>query len=304
MQKRNKILMIAVSSLLCLTLISSCLVSGVFARYVTKDSAKVSTVFKKWGVTITATPGSSLVQELNFDQADITSFNNGVSFTATGVNIKPGDDFSNAIRFTITGTPEVRCKVIVTFHFEYGKNNYTFIKTGTNKYDMPVGFTFGALDGNNNYVVPNKNGNNVIYLTNLGPWRTYTGTSPSTVGNSITADSMVAMDKTEWIYAYDVENLIDVTCTKNIGSGKDSYFEKIFEPNTEIAFYADAGNTATKIKTLEFGFAWPYEYGTGATEIDNYDELANKVAANIKNDTGTDKNLFKIKYTVSIEQIQ
>ncbi len=302
MQKKNKILMMVISSLLCLTLISSCLVSSVFSKYVTTDTAGGTVAFKKWGVTITATPGQSLKNELGANSNTIKNFNNGVSATITGVSIKPGDDFSDAIRFTITGTPEVKCKVTVTIHFQYGNNAYTYIKTGTDKYDMPVGFTFGALDGNNNYVVKNKDNNNeVVYLTHLGPWRTYTGTDPSTVGSSITAHSMVAMNKTEWIYANDIQNLIDVTCTKNTGSGKDSYFHKTFDPNTEIAFYADADNKAnkTKIKSLEFGFAWPYEYGNTPADVENYDELANKVASN----TGSN-NLFNITYTVSIEQDQ
>ena len=109
------------------------------------------------------------------------------------------------------------------------------------------------------------------------------------------------MNKTEWMYVYDVETLIDVTHVKNTSDSGDSYFHKTFDPNTEIAFYADADTKAekTKIKSLEFGFAWPYEYGNTPADVANYDELANKVASN----TGS-KNLFNITYTVSIEQDQ
>ena len=53
MRKANKIIMATVSTLLTLILVSSCILSGLYAKYVTKESSLVTVGFKKFGVTIT-----------------------------------------------------------------------------------------------------------------------------------------------------------------------------------------------------------------------------------------------------------
>ena len=53
MRKTNRIMMIIVSILLCLVLITTSILSGVFAKYATKQSADVDGTFKKWGISIT-----------------------------------------------------------------------------------------------------------------------------------------------------------------------------------------------------------------------------------------------------------
>ena len=58
MKKLNRIMMATVSILLSLVLMSTCIVSGVFARYAIKKGAKVDMSFKKWGITIE--PGSDV----------------------------------------------------------------------------------------------------------------------------------------------------------------------------------------------------------------------------------------------------
>ena len=58
MQKKNKIFMGIVATLLCLTLMSSCLVSGIFAKFAFDKTFGANVVFKKWGITVT--PGSDV----------------------------------------------------------------------------------------------------------------------------------------------------------------------------------------------------------------------------------------------------
>ena len=55
MQKVNKTMMRIVAALLCLVLLSTSVLSGIFARFTIQKSAVFDDVaFKKWGITIDA----------------------------------------------------------------------------------------------------------------------------------------------------------------------------------------------------------------------------------------------------------
>ena len=58
MRKTNRIMMGTVSILLCLVLVTTSVLSGIFAKYVTNRKAEANVTFKKWGITVT--PGSDL----------------------------------------------------------------------------------------------------------------------------------------------------------------------------------------------------------------------------------------------------
>ena len=58
MRKTNRIMMGTVSILLCLVLVTTSVLSGIFAKFVTKRKAEANIAFKKWGITVT--PGSDL----------------------------------------------------------------------------------------------------------------------------------------------------------------------------------------------------------------------------------------------------
>ena len=58
MRKTNRIMMGTVSILLCLVLVTTSVLSGIFAKYVTNQKAEANVAFKKWGITVT--PGSNL----------------------------------------------------------------------------------------------------------------------------------------------------------------------------------------------------------------------------------------------------
>ena len=58
MRKANRIMMGTVSILLCLVLVTTSVLSGIFAKYVTNRKAEANVAFKKWGITVT--PGSDL----------------------------------------------------------------------------------------------------------------------------------------------------------------------------------------------------------------------------------------------------
>ena len=124
MQKKNKILMMAVSSLLCLTLISSCLVSSVFAKYVTKDTATATAVIEKFGVTLSVS-SLSATEQANYgvtvtDNSTDNLKNAGVySITVSGLKMGPGDKIEDLLAFTIGGTPNVDCQLKIDTTITY-----------------------------------------------------------------------------------------------------------------------------------------------------------------------------------------
>lgn len=308
MRKRNKILMATVSVLLCLVLVTTSGLSGIYAKYTTKDSASLNVGFKKLGVDVVVNVDRNAIEKELYGSTTTSNVavttstsGNQVSVSVSGMKIGPDDDLSKLFKVTVSGTPQVKCRVKTVVYFSYG-SSYDSIKTADKTYYMPVGFTFGALPNasSNTYVIPNN------YLSRLGCWRTYTGTSQGTVGTNVDTSSPIGIDSTEWRFTCDIQDLIDVTSVKDTTANTGSYFYKDFDPNSTdtkvntVAFYADSNGA--KINTLEFGFKWPYEYpdgnGTTPEQIAQYDALAKKIA-----EINKDKTLFTMTYTISVEQI-
>ena len=122
---KNKMMRIA-SVLLVAVLLSTCVISGTFAKYVTSDSSNDTARVAKWGVSIVAS-GDEL-------------FNNEYRDTTNGITVTSIDDAnvvapgtSNAefgatgMNFTIKGKPEVAVK----FTYEFVASEDIFLGTGT-----------------------------------------------------------------------------------------------------------------------------------------------------------------------------
>lgn len=112
--KKTK-LMRAALLLLVLTLITSCFVSGTFAKYVTSGDGKDTARVAKWGVTVTANGGT-------FANTYATDTGNVVGAIANSVVsadkvIAPGTK-GNMVGMTITGTPEVAVSVNYAANFK------------------------------------------------------------------------------------------------------------------------------------------------------------------------------------------
>lgn len=107
--KKNRMMRLA-SVLLIMTLLSTSVISGTFAKYVTEASSYDQARVAKWGVTVTA-------------QGD-AMFKNQYSNTENGVTVKSVDNAKvvapgtsstegGSATFSINGTPEVTTKVDV-----------------------------------------------------------------------------------------------------------------------------------------------------------------------------------------------
>ena len=95
---------------LMFTLVSTCLLGGTLAKYVTKGSGTDTARVAKWGVVVTST-GSDLFKTSYGNTETTTITNTVVSSTADRV-VAPGTSGS-AGGFSFTGTPEVACRVKV-----------------------------------------------------------------------------------------------------------------------------------------------------------------------------------------------
>jgi hypothetical protein len=127
MQKLNKTMMRIISALLCLVLLSTSILSGIFAKYVVQKSADFGSVaFKKWGITVTA--NSNLAAE--YKKSD-----NSVAIRATTANEKvfaPGTTGNIAYFYVKSTAPEVDYKINFNGTAKIG-NGYTTIRDSEGK---------------------------------------------------------------------------------------------------------------------------------------------------------------------------
>ena len=118
--KKNRMMRLA-SVLLVLTLLSTSVISGTFAKYVTElpeetDSARVA----KWGVSISATDYALFSESY---ETDDTAFSATIanSVSSSDKVLAPGTE-GTFTGISITGTPEVAVDVAVTASVEVSDN--------------------------------------------------------------------------------------------------------------------------------------------------------------------------------------
>jgi hypothetical protein len=105
MRKVNKMLMATVSILLCLVLISTSVVSGIYAKFVTTKSGDAIVSLKAFGVTLSVSPGTNLPAGTVVSPTQIDA--NTLSVTVTGMQLAPGDFVDDVVIFQVGGTPNV-----------------------------------------------------------------------------------------------------------------------------------------------------------------------------------------------------
>lgn len=128
--KQNKIFRLS-AILLVLTLLSTCVISGTFAKYTTSGSATDTARVAKWGVTVTATGNEAFDKE--YSNGSIIS----VQSSTTDNVIAPGTT-GDLCSLKITGTPEVAVSVAATADL-----TLTGWKVGSVEY-CPLEFTVTA----------------------------------------------------------------------------------------------------------------------------------------------------------------
>lgn len=145
--KKNATLRVAVV-LLAVTLLSTGLLGGTLAKYVTAGTTSDTARVAKWGVTITADDTNSLFEKTY--AKDDSAYSGTLSVEATAEVLAPGTSGS-VVGFTVTGTPEVASRLSFTVNETNSKLTgwgsyepvlWTLTVGGT---DVVDGGTFAAL---------------------------------------------------------------------------------------------------------------------------------------------------------------
>ena len=148
--KKNKTMRLA-SLLLVLVLLSTCVISGTFAKYVTSGTASDSARVAKWGVTVEVGTNNAFAAQYETDDDDdeIASIAYSVkSADGTAKVVAPGTS-GTLLTSKITGTPEVAVNVkragtfTLSADWVQGDNGYCplIITVGTTEYKWGTAYT-------------------------------------------------------------------------------------------------------------------------------------------------------------------
>ena len=113
--KKNRMMRLA-SALLVAVLLTTCTISGTFAKYVTTASATDTARVAKWGVSVTATGNDAFAKNYK----DVTG-DAGVMVKSDVKVVAPGTR-GDLCSIKITGTPEVMVNVAMTADLEFEGN--------------------------------------------------------------------------------------------------------------------------------------------------------------------------------------
>ena len=277
MRKANKILMATVAILLCLVLISTSVVSGVFAKFAINKTAMVEKAkLKQFGLTV----GISGTNLNNFATAtsrggsysSVNEYTEGgdkkvvVVSLAKNFKIGEGDECKNAAQFTISGTPITAAKLNIKIDLLYTAADFKITKNdfhnlgADEKYYMPLGFSFGGASSCG-YVA--------------GPWIS---------GDVVDISSDSAL-----------ENYIATQMAEKIVIGDTNTKNKIVSGNViSLEFTEDKApnftveGTTTK-NVFYMGFGWP-----DSSQYPEYAEISTFLAEQMSS--------MQIIYTVWVEQ--
>lgn len=136
--KKNRMMRFA-SLLLVATLMSTCTISGTFAKYVTKGEAMDKARVAKWGVNITA--AGELFSQTYVEAAAGNTPGSGaitVESSDTDKVVAPGTQNDTGITFTITGQPEVDSRIIIAVTGKDNAEKATDIYLEDGKYFDPT----------------------------------------------------------------------------------------------------------------------------------------------------------------------
>ena len=160
--KKNYMMRIA-AVLLVLVLLSTCVISGTFAKYVTADSKNDKAQVAKWGVTVEAQLDDLFVDEYKLDDTTIDDYANKVAvYAAAETNIlAPGTSGAQENALVVTGTPEVAVSVDYTVVIELANWEVDY-KGGTTF--MPLVITLTIDNASKEYKVGDGGYANVAAL--------------------------------------------------------------------------------------------------------------------------------------------
>ena len=116
--KKNKMMRLA-SAMMVMTLMTTSVISGTFAKYVTSDSATDTARVAKWGVEVQVGGnlfGTDYAKNGETNSDGIIAINTSTSVNASDdVNVvAPGTQNTTAFTVEVSGTPEVSYSLVAT----------------------------------------------------------------------------------------------------------------------------------------------------------------------------------------------
>jgi len=267
--KKNRMMRLA-SGLLVAVLLTTCAISGTFAKYVTSDSASDSARVAKWGVVVTASGslfGKNYINAAGGNKPADAGELTVVSSSVPQDNVvAPGTKNDTGMSFEIKGTPEVDTKLTVAVT---SANDIKLAKKDGGYTDPTTGDPDAAkvvlTDDYYPVVFTLKNGNGDIL----------------TVGN--------------------------IAAIKAYFEGET--FNKVYNANTPLETIGKGvGAYETNSTDGEYVLTWAWAYGTAASDIDNknitdtdrYDTILGNAA--VTPIAGATTNI-DIKIEILVEQV-
>ena len=293
MRKVNKILMATVSILLCLVLISTSVLSGIFAKYVITKKGSASATFKAFGVTLNMTVDETKLKnagatvKTDEDKHKVTK-----SVTITGLKMAPGVELDKIINIELTGTPTVNCRFKLDIDFDFDTEKF-IVPYGeyNNKYQQgyllfPLYLTFVRTDGSGSEKTFKKG---------------FESSSPADEDWELGLYTLLRMDS---IYFDNVggyneaeKKYENAHLYRDFEAGTPiSLCAGTYKPNMETLSFDYFADTSVTFNKFDLGFNWPFEESDAFK--DEYNNYETYIINN--NPDGID---FTYKVTVSVEQI-
>lgn len=143
--KKNRVMRFA-SVILILTLLSTSVISGTFAKYVTTNSGSDTARVAKFGVTIEVKDGEGNVAEASDLKLFATSYATEDTAYEGELSVKSSNQdrlvapgTKGALSITITGTPEVATRLAVEFDSEDFTSDCAAIQLPAGSYTLAAG---------------------------------------------------------------------------------------------------------------------------------------------------------------------
>ena len=269
MMKKNKAMRFA-SGLLAVALLTTCAVSGTFAKYVTTTEGADSARVAKWGVEVTTSTKSLFASSYTKTDTSASGITNSVQVADNGTDllVAPGTSNANSLTFSITGKPEVAVKVdpvlTVTGDVHLAVGTYTDYTKATKKDDA------GTVSYNQTFVV-SEGGYYPVKFT-LKKSSTKDG-NKSAVSYTPSGGSST-------------KNLENVSLTEI-----QAYFQSISGSSTATKYYAPNTDLSETFGYYELTWRWDFDYSSTTGANDAADTLLGMIAADAstyaKNPAGT-----------------
>ena len=283
MRKVNKTAVRITSILLTLVLASACMVSGTFARYKTGDSLYVKSAgFEQLGVTVELEVDSTLETDYGAtvstpeERNDIKTEAGIYTVNIQNLALKPGDDIKDVIKFSISGSANIKCKVNVDMDVSYTVSDFSLPAS------VLSGMAGSELSAEDYHYMPIK-----FWLS----MDEYNSGEQICLNPTDIIDNNIGIEGA--IYQTDTQSSFPAGISGQLaGTMADGSIEKEFDPNatggSEVYFdYYD-----THVKHFNWGFSWELRDNTYINQAENYITRAENTP------------LINIAYTITVEQIQ